>query len=129
MDDDRTPTRKGSPAIKVRVLPDEKALIEAMAKDVGMSASSYLRLVGMGHQPNSLIDVEQARELVRVNGDLGRLGGLLKLWLTDDTKLDALKPENTPAIIRGVLKRIEANQEQMDEIIKTVLRSRQNFSG
>lgn len=129
MDDDRTPTRKGSPAIKVRVLPDEKSLIEAMAKDVGMSASSYLRLVGMGHQPNSLIDVEQARELVRVNGDLGRLGGLLKLWLTDDTKLDALKPENTPAIIRGVLKRIEANQEQMDEIIKTVLRSRQNFSG
>ena len=129
MDDDRTPTRKGSPAIKVRVLPDEKALIEARAKDVGMSASSYLRLVGMGHQPNSLIDVEQARELVRVNGDLGRLGGLLKLWLTDDTKLDALKPENTPAIIRGVLKRIEANQEQMDEIIKTVLRSRQNFSG
>lgn len=128
MDDDRTPTRKGSPAIKVRVLPDEKALIEAMAKDVGMSASSYLRLVGMGHQPNSLIDVKQARELVRVNGDLGRLGGLLKLWLTDDAKLDALKPENTPAIIRGVLKRIEANQEQMDEIIKAVLRSRQSFS-
>jgi hypothetical protein len=23
---------------------------------------------------------------VRVNGDLGRLGGLLKLWLTDDVR-------------------------------------------
>ena len=129
MDEDEAPTRKGSPAIKVRVLPDEKARIEALAFSVGESASSYLRLVGLGHQPRSVIDLEQARELVRINGDLGRLGGLLKLWLTDDTKLDALKPENTPAIIRGVLKRIEANQEQMDEIIKTVLRSRQNFSG
>lgn len=129
MEDDRTPTRKGSPAIKVRVLPDEKAQIETLAREVGMSASSYLRLVGLGHQPRSMVDLDQAQELVRVNGDLGRLGGLLKLWLTDDTKLDALKPENTPAIIRGVLKRIEANQEQMDGIIKAVLRSRQNFSG
>ena len=129
MDEDRTPTRKGSPAIKVRVLPEEKATIEAMARDVGMSASSYLRIVGMGHQPRSMIDVERARELVQVNGDLGRLGGLLKLWLTDDAKLDEFKPERMQAIIRGVLSKIEANQEQMDGIIRSVLRSRQNFSG
>lgn len=115
--------------LRVPVTAKEGNEIEQLAEQTGLPIAAYLRLVGLGHQPRSIIDVEQARELVRVNGDLGRLGGLLKLWLTDDAKLDALKPENTPAIIRGVLKRIEANQEQMDGIIKAVLRSRQNFSG
>jgi hypothetical protein len=125
MEDDETPTRKGSPAIKVRVLPDEKAEIEALAASVGESASSYLRLVGLGHQPRSMIDREQARELVRINGDLGRLGGLLKLWLTDDEKLDEFKPARMTRIIRGVLEKIEANQEELRAIVKTVLRARE----
>lgn len=125
MDDDETPTRKGSPAIKVRVLPEEKAMIEALAASVGESASSYLRLVGLGHQPRSMIDREQARELVRINGDLGRLGGLLKLWLTDDEKLDEFKPARMTRIIRGVLEKIEANQEELRAIVKTVLRARE----
>jgi hypothetical protein len=125
MEDDDTPTRKGSPAIKVRVLPDEKAQIEALAASVGESASSYLRLVGLGHQPRSMIDREQARELVRINGDLGRLGGLLKLWLTDDEKLDEFKPARMTRIIRGVLEKIEANQEELRAIVKTVLRARE----
>jgi hypothetical protein len=125
MEDDDTPTRKGSPAIKVRVLPDEKAKIEALAASVGESASSYLRLVGLGHQPRSMIDREQARELVRINGDLGRLGGLLKLWLTDDEKLDEFKPVRMTRIIRGVLEKIEANQEELRAIVKTVLRARE----
>jgi hypothetical protein len=127
--EDEPGTGRRSRHLRVPVRDEEGRAIEELAQLVGLPIAAYLRLVGLGHQPRSMIDVEQARELVRVNGDLGRLGGLLKLWLTDDAKLDALKPENTPAIIRGVLKRIEANQEQMDGIIKAVLRSRQNFSG
>ena len=68
-------------------------------------------------------------ELVRVNGDLGRLGGLLKLWLTDDAKLEEMAPERMPVIIRGVLSKIEANQDELAGIIRKVLRSRQDFSG
>lgn len=122
-------TGRRSRHLRVPVTAGEGDQIEQLAEQTGLSIAAYLRLVGLGHQPRSMIDVEQARELVRVNGDLARLGGLLKLWLTDDAKLDALKPENTPAIIRGVLKRIEANQEQMDGIIKAVLRSRHNLNG
>jgi hypothetical protein len=114
--------------LRVPVTAEQGRQIEELAQLTGLPIAAYLRLVGIGYQPRSMIDVEQARELVRVNGDLGRLGGLLKLWLTDDAKLAALKPENMPAIIRGVLKRIEANQQQMDGIIKAVLRSRQNFA-
>jgi hypothetical protein len=34
-----------------------------------------------------------------------------------------------PVIIRGVLAKIEANQEELSGIIRKVLRSRQDFSG
>lgn len=118
-----TPKRQRT-HIKIWCSPDEKAAIEELAASVGESASSYLRLVGLGHQPRSMIDREQARELVRVNGDLGRLGGLLKLWLTDDPKLDEFKPQRMARIIRGVLTKIEANQEELRAIVKTVLRAR-----
>ena len=64
-----------------------------------------------------------------MNGDHGRLGGLLKLLLTDDAKLEEMAPERMPVIIRGVLAKIEANQEELSGIIRKVLRSRQDFSG
>jgi hypothetical protein len=33
-----------------------------------------------------IVDHKQVEELARINGDLGRLGGLLKLWLTNDAR-------------------------------------------
>jgi hypothetical protein len=87
--------------VKIWCSADEKAALEAAAKASGLSASTYLRVLGLGHEPRPLIDIEQARELVRVNGDLGRLGGLLKLWLTDDAKLEEYSSEMAARIIRG----------------------------
>lgn len=40
----------------------------------------------MGYQVESIVDIEQVVELSRVNADLGRLGGLLKLWLANDPR-------------------------------------------
>jgi len=79
-------TRKNSPTIKVYCLPEEKTEIEKLARQAGKTASSYLLEVGQGYKLTGIVDLEQVRELARVNGDLGRLGGLLKLWLTDDIK-------------------------------------------
>ena len=78
--------RKGSTPIKVYCLPEEKEQIEAQAKRAGMSAARYLREVGQGYHISGVVDYEQVRELARINGGLGRLGGLLKLWLTDDVR-------------------------------------------
>ncbi|EGQ7688405.1 conjugal transfer transcriptional regulator TraJ [Vibrio parahaemolyticus] len=113
-------TRKNSTPIKVYCLPDERAAIEANARAAGHSASTYLRMVGQGYQVNGVTDAEHVRELVRVNGDLGRLGGLLKLWLTDDARV-ADVGANT---ILAVLGRIEATQEQMSHLMESVLRPR-----
>lgn len=113
-------TRKNSPPIKVYCLPEERALIESMSAQAGLSTSTYLREVGQGYRIQGVTDVEQVRELVRVNGDLGRLGGLLKLWLSNDVKV-AHVGANT---ILAVLNRIEATQDQMSSLMESILRPR-----
>lgn len=48
-----------------------------------MTVSAYLRALGIGHNPPSKVDLRAMHELMQIRADLGRLGGLLKLWLTD----------------------------------------------
>lgn len=117
---DRKPTRKNSTPLKVYCLPDERAEIEANAKRAGISIGRYLRDVGMGYQVKGIMDYQHVRELVRVNGDLGRLGGLLKLWLTDDVRTLQFG-EHT---ILALLARIEATQDEMSTIMQSVVRPR-----
>jgi hypothetical protein len=112
------PTRKGSPPIKVYCLPEERRQIEANANAAGLSLSRYLLNVGIGYQIRGIVDHKQVEELARINGDLGRLGGLLKLWLTDDERA----AQFGKATIRAVLARIEATQDQMIELMKRVIR-------
>ena len=110
-------TRKGSPPIKVYCLPEERRQIEANANASGLSLSTYLLNVGVGYQIRGIVDHKQVEELARINGDLGRLGGLLKLWLTDDERT----AEFGKATIRAVLSRIEATQDQMIQLMKKVI--------
>ena len=113
-------TRKGSKPIKVYCLPEERATIEANAKAAGLSTSAYLLAVGQGYRVQGVTDFENVRELVRVNGDLGRLGGLLKLWLTDDAKTAQFGADTVLAL----LARIEATQDKMSGIMESVVRPR-----
>ncbi|WP_347990326.1 conjugal transfer transcriptional regulator TraJ [Methylomonas sp. AM2-LC] len=111
------PTRKGSTPIVVRVNPDEKAAIEEFARLCGRSTSGFLRMLGLGYLPKSIVDNERVEELAKINGDLGRLGGLLKLWLTNDART-AQFGEIT---IRAALARIEDTQDKMVEVMKAVV--------
>ena len=113
-------TRKGSPPIKVYCLPEERQQVVANARAVGLSLSNYLLNVGVGYQVRGIVDNKQVEELARINGDLGRLGGLLKLWLTNDART-AQFGEST---IRAVLSRIEATQDQMIGVMQDVVRPR-----
>ena len=120
MDDEKRVTRKSSPPIKVYCLPEERELIEANAKRAGVSVARYLRDVGQGYQIKGVMDYQHVRELVRVNGDLGRLGGLLKLWLTDDPRTARFGDDT----IRALLARIEATQDKISTIAESVVRPR-----
>jgi hypothetical protein len=81
---EREDTRpRGKRPFKVWVTPAERAQIERLAEATGLSSSTYLRSLGLGYEPKSTLDARNILELLKLGGDLGRLGGLLKLWLTD----------------------------------------------
>jgi hypothetical protein len=103
--------------LRVPVLPHEEAEIKHNAAASGSSIAAYLRNVGMGYQVRGILDHRRVEELARINGDLGRLGGLLKLWLTDDARTRAFGE----ATIRALLSKIEDTQARMQEVMRTVV--------
>ncbi|MGZ8913901.1 MAG: conjugal transfer transcriptional regulator TraJ [Methylobacter sp.] len=113
-------TRKSTSPIKVYCLPEEREQIEVNARAAGMSLSSFLMTVGQGYKITGIVDYEQVRELARINGDLGRMGGLLKLWLTDDVRT----AQFSAATIRALLNRIEATQNEMGQVMKAIVQPR-----
>ncbi len=82
----KSETRQRTEHIMVRVRPDEKTAIEQNAAGHSLKAPEFLRRLGQNVVPKSTLDHQAVRELARVSGDLGRLGGLLKLWLADQDR-------------------------------------------
>ena len=117
-DDPRMPTRKAGRHLRVPVLPDEEAEIKRLAASVGLPVAAYLRNVGLGYQVPGILDNKRVEELARINGDLGRLGGLLKLWLTDDVRTAKFGE----ATVRALLERIETTQDQMAGVMRAIVR-------
>ena len=76
------PRRRGKP-IEVWVTDEEKATITERAEEAGMSRSGYLRALGLNTPIRSVVDLKAVADLCRINGDLGRVAGLLKLWLLE----------------------------------------------
>jgi hypothetical protein len=120
--DQRGESRRRARHLRVPVNAEEAMGIEAHAREVGMSIAAYLRAVGLGYQPRAVVDHEKLHEMLRINGDLGRLGGLLKLWLTDDSKLAGYDQAQLQLAIRSALRRIERTQEQLQGIVRQALR-------
>ena len=118
--DNTTITRKSCTPFKVYCLPEERALIQKNADSAGMSVTRYLREVGLGYKIKGVLDYRAVGDLVRVNGDLGRLGGLLKLWLDSDPRTAHFHT----AHIHALLKRIEATQMEMRVIMDIALNSK-----
>lgn len=99
--------------IRVPVFPEEKSDIERRAACAGGSVAAYLRTVGMSYQPPSVIDAGRVRELLAINGDLGRLGGLLKMWLVDDRRVRHF----TTRDLDELLDRIDRTRAKLDDAI------------
>lgn len=117
-DEKKMTTRKHGRHLRVPVLPDEEAAIKRNAAATGLSIAGYLRNVGVGYEVRGILDLVQVQDLARVNGDLGRLGGLLKLWLTNDERTAGF----TPATIRALLTKIEATQDELRAVMSRIVR-------
>lgn len=104
--------------LRVPVFPNEKIAIEQLASQAGLSVARYLRDVGQGYKISGIVDYEKVRELARINGDLGRLGGLLKLWLSNDARAARFGQET----IFALLSKLDARQEELAGVMKSVVR-------
>ena len=111
-------TRVRKKAIYVWVKADEKEQIEANAKACKKSASSFLRELGMGYTPKSMVDHEAVSDLMQLNGDLGRMGGLLKMWLTNDE--DFRGREGEMVEVATLLSRINELRDEIREKVRSV---------
>ena len=101
--------------MKAFVTDAERARIEERAKRAGLSVSAYLRAAGLGQPIRSVLDHRAVLQLAKVNGDQGRLGGLLKLWLVDRPGQGMSETE-----IRRLLDRIGALQDRLAEAVGRV---------
>jgi hypothetical protein len=104
-------TRDRRCPLRVVVSDSERSRIEDRAQAAGLSVSAYLRTAGLCHPIRSAFDHEAVVELARVNGDQGRLGGLLKFWLAERPSIGA--PELD---VRLLLERIAELQGRLAEI-------------
>lgn len=92
--------------IKVLVSETERKELLARSQKTGLPISTFLRSAGLGLRPKTRLDGKVAMELLKVNGDLGRLGGLLKLLISEKTNVEV-------SDIRALLEKID---NTMDEI-------------
>lgn len=115
MDDNhKIPTRKNGRHLRVPVLSSEEIQIKSNAATAGLSIAEYLRRISLGYQIQSSVDKDYILQLAKINGDLGRLGGLLKLWLTQDKRVAHFDLHT----VKTLLNRIQATQDAMLEVVK-----------
>jgi len=86
---------------------DEYRAMSRSATQAGLSLSKYVKRVCLGHSVTSTVDYQAFLALTKANADLGRLGGLFKMSLSEGSS-----GSNTPEI-RRILKSIELSKENM----------------
>lgn len=105
-------TRPRRNRIDVWCNDEEFAMIKATALASGLSISEYLRTLGKGYEPRSMFDCKTVDRLAQLYADQERLGGLLKLWLTNR------RNEGAPvSSVRSVLQQIESLQAMIAKVV------------
>lgn len=77
----KTPLKENRVLLKSYVLPHEKKEIEALANQLNLSASAFVARLVVGKELPNVSHNQDLKDLIKVNGDLARLGNLLKMAL------------------------------------------------
>ena len=99
-----------SEQVKSDVTSEEFVFIMESSNRAGLSMSEFVRRVCLGFRVESREDQQARRELLKVNADLGRLGGLLKQTLASGHKEQ----------IYGLLHKIDQAQAELKAKIKAL---------
>lgn len=107
--------------LKAYVTEQEYRQIVDLSSRCGLSVSELARRVLLGQRVDSKVDKKAFLEMLGVKADLGRLGGLLKLWLSDKSKVVGCTSE-----VRKVLHQIETRQKDLKPLIEELEKSVRN---
>lgn len=78
------PQKRRDIKITVRVNQNEQENLVSNSNKYGLKIPGYLRSLGLNYPIKSIVDERAAANLLKVNADMGRLGGLFKMWLEDN---------------------------------------------
>ncbi len=113
---------KKNRTLQIRLSNEEKNIIEQKSKAVNMPASSYLRNLGLGYPIESKVDQMTLTSLNKAIGDLGRLGGLFKLWLSNTKEeWDPRLGDRSSFKVELLVREIEQNKQELLEIARRLL--------
>ncbi len=127
--------RRDMTPVCVYCTEEEKKQIQALAKETGLSVSEYLRRLGMMYRPASVLDYEKVGELLKVSADMGRLGGLLKWWLSGEAPVLKTREGRQIRIneetLRKLLARVDTTNRRMQQLCEKIidLKDREKNSG
>jgi len=113
-------TRRESTPIKVWVTTAEKAAIAEKAAAHSMSISRYLRALGLALPIQCTVDQRAMLDLLKINADLGRLGGLIKMLLTSNESSQSASAQVAQIKLDRTLNEISALQKKMKERIEAL---------
>jgi len=111
-------TRQRVKHLRVPVLPNEAIEIKNNAANCGLVVAAYLRELGLKYKPASVVDADAVQVLVKVNADQGRLGGLLKMYLSNDERVKGMSKEQKNAAIENLLTDIKTAQAKLLETVQ-----------
>ena len=118
----RSDKRQRTDRVHVRLTPDETRVVQANAGNTGLSPAGLMRTLAVGHQPISVIDSKHIIKLIRLHADLGRNGGLLKLWLSEDQSITLHHRREINQLRDTML----ANQTEMRTVIDNIIKYSKN---
>lgn len=99
--------------------PAEKASLKQRAAAFDVSMGELCREAIFRSIPKSKVDQGAVQELAATRADLGRLGGLLKFWLSGDSAQPAPVPKTKTDVVK-LLHKIEAAQKLVVDAAKKV---------
>jgi len=112
---------KNKPYLTVYLSEDERQKIIGLAGKAGLPVSRFIKRVCLGQEVRSTVDQQAVLALLHSKGDLGRLGGLLKLHLAE-----ARQAEPWHEDLRALLRQMEAKQRELaagfDLVVQALLK-------
>ncbi|OCS24159.1 DNA transfer protein, partial [Campylobacter fetus subsp. venerealis cfvB10] len=67
--------------IAIRVSEKEYEILKEKSENYGLTISRFLRDLSLNYPITCIVDQKAAIDMLKIAGDLGRLGGLFKHWL------------------------------------------------